>query len=145
MAENGLLINTRVGVPTIPVTRLLDAHIHTLSRKMSEAPTALAMDHDATVQAVIFDPAAFVGRTVRVAGKCVLLDLALGRLDIAANGAKLIVQLEHVDEGGRDVIGVLSAGMDVVVVGAVKKQQRRTFMDAASVLLPATLMRTQIS
>ena len=111
---------------------------------MSEAPTALAMDHDVTVQAVIFDPAAFVGRTVRVAGKCVLLDLALGRLDIAANGAKLIVQLEHVDEGGRDVIGVLSAGMDVVVVGAVKKQQRRTFMDAASVLLPATLMRTQI-
>jgi len=99
LAENGLLINTRVGVPTctIPVTRLLDALIHTLSRKMSEAPTALAMDHDVTVQAVIFDPAAFVGRTVRVAGKCVLLDLALGRLDIAANGAKLIVQLEHVD------------------------------------------------
>jgi hypothetical protein len=112
---------------------------------MSGSPTALiAVDHDATVQAVIFDPAAFVGRSVRVAGKCVLLDLALGRLDIAANGAKLIVQLEHVDEGGRDVIGVLSAGMDVVVVGAVKKQQRRTFMDAASVLLPATSMRTQI-
>ena len=119
-------------------------HTRPSIRKMSEsaqlasAPAVFGDLCDASLTSVIFDPAAYRGRSVRVAGKCVQLDLALGRLDIAANGAKLIVQLEHIDEGGRDVIGVLSAGMDVVVVGAVKKQQRRTFMDAASVLLPAT-------
>eukprot|EP00746_Dinoflagellata_sp_MGD_P162190 gnl/MRDRNA2_/MRDRNA2_89634_c0_seq1.p1 gnl/MRDRNA2_/MRDRNA2_89634_c0~~gnl/MRDRNA2_/MRDRNA2_89634_c0_seq1.p1 ORF type:complete len:118 (-),score=34.99 gnl/MRDRNA2_/MRDRNA2_89634_c0_seq1:108-461(-) len=86
-----------------------------------------------SLQEVIFDPGRFLGGVqVAVSGEVVVLDLELQRMDLAHNGAKLIVQLGQLDQAssGRLKMKELDIGTMVVVTGCIKKAQRRTFMEA---------------
>ena len=95
------------------------------------------MGADVTLRAVILlDPASY-SDSVTVVGTVVLIDLGIERMDISHDGAKLAVQLDHLDEASRRVVAELSAFVadrpQVAVTGAVKKQQRRTYMQAVCV------------
>ena len=97
---------------------------------MEEAPTT-------PLRTVIFDPASCSNKVTHTFGSVVLVDLAIDRMDIAHDGAKLALQLDGLDEASRRVVTELSAFIaekpQVVVTGAVRKQQRRTFMEATCV------------
>mmetsp|Transcript_8817 Transcript_8817/g.16511 ORF Transcript_8817/g.16511 Transcript_8817/m.16511 type:complete len:106 (+) Transcript_8817:76-393(+) len=83
----------------------------------------------ATIREVIFSPAQFFNQNTTVAGLIVLLDLNLGRMDISSEGAKLIVEIGHVE-----CVEGLLVGCRVQVTGRVKKQQRRTFLEALCIV-----------
>ena len=89
-----------------------------------------------TLRAVILDPLSYKD-SVTVVGTVVLVDLGIERMDISHDGAKLALQLDHLDEASRRVVAELSAFVadrpQVAVTGAVRKQQRRTYMQAARV------------
>jgi len=82
-----------------------------------------------SLQELIFDPSAFKATTVRVSGTVVMLDGTLGRLDLADRGAKLIVRVDPARLAGSS----LDLHGRAEVVGIVKKEQRRTFLDASEV------------
>ena len=92
----------------------------------------------ATLRDVILNPSAFSKAPVKVEGTVVLLDRSIDRMDISSNGAKLIVQLAHVEDTG--ALDSLTESSVVAVAGTVRKQQRRTFMDAVSVEMRYTDM-----
>ena len=101
------------------------------------APAAVPLT--VSIREIIFNPPAFKDAPVRIVGSCVLLDLELGRMDVSGSGAKLIIQLGHIDAASRTFVEALTPrGADVEVIGRVKKQQRRTFLDASSVALATT-------
>ena len=87
-----------------------------------------------TLRAVILDPLSHKD-PVTVVGTVVLVDLGIERMDLSHDGAKLAVQLDHLDEASRRVVAELSVAdrPQVSVNGAVRKQQRRTFLQAVSV------------
>ena len=91
-----------------------------------------------SLRQVIFDPASYLNAPlVAVSGSVVVLDLEMARMDVSSDGAKLIVNLAKLDQssvgklacGEKSSIGI---GSKVVVVGRVQKEQRRTFLEAAS-------------
>ncbi|CAB9505082.1 expressed unknown protein [Seminavis robusta] len=91
---------------------------------------------------------------ITVRGTAVLVDKELGRVDIAHNGAKLIVRLPPeapagiviVDDGDHDAKEnisssqeeekIVKSGIIVDVTGTLRKEQRRTFLQATSLSLP---------
>eukprot|EP00937_MAST-01D_sp_MAST-1D-sp2_P002360 g2360.t1 len=79
---------------------------------------------------VIFDPSCFFGRAVTVAGTVALIDESLGRMDITGCGAKLICEMTQADSVRG---GVLAVAANVRVTGAVKKAERRTYLEASHV------------
>ena len=85
-----------------------------------------------SVRDVIFAPATFMGagKLVEVRGRAVVVDLQINRVDMSANGAKIIVGVTETDPAA---LRGLREGAEVVVVGSVKKEQRRTFIEATSV------------
>eukprot|EP00419_Tripos_fusus_P019032 CAMPEP_0172743440 /NCGR_PEP_ID=MMETSP1074-20121228/132255_1 /TAXON_ID=2916 /ORGANISM="Ceratium fusus, Strain PA161109" /LENGTH=180 /DNA_ID=CAMNT_0013574165 /DNA_START=167 /DNA_END=709 /DNA_ORIENTATION=+ len=90
-----------------------------------------------TLQQVIFNPGQFLrGPDVTVSGTVVVLDLDIQRMDISLDGAKLIVQLSNLDQASFERLkaGELVIGSMALVTGAVKKEQRRTFMEAHSLV-----------
>jgi hypothetical protein len=82
----------------------------------------------ASIRQVIFSPADHFKQITTVAGCIVLLDLSLDRMDISDGGAKIIVQVAQVPSMDR-----LTEGSRVLVTGRVKKQQRRTYIEAEAV------------
>lgn len=84
----------------------------------------------ASISDTIFDPAAFLNKTIVVEGRCVMLDRELKRMDISDAGAKLICRLDQVDTSD---VAKLSEASVVRVTGMIKKEQRRTFILAQSV------------
>lgn len=82
----------------------------------------------ATIREIIFSPAEFFKKTTTVSGLVVLLDASLGRMDISNDGAKLIVEV-----GQNTNIEGMEVGAEVLVTGKVKKQQRRTYLEAEKV------------
>ena len=92
---------------------------------------------------VIFNPMAFARTVVQVSGTVVLLDKAMGRMDISRDGAKLIVQLDKVDAAST-ACPDLQPGALVAVSGRIKKQQRRTFMEACGVRVEEVAVATAV-
>lgn len=88
------------------------------------------MSSSATIRQVIFSPAEYFKQTTTVTGVIVLLDRDLGRIDITDDGAKLIVEVGHVTTAAADLL----VGSRVLITGRVKKQQRRTFLEAHAVV-----------
>ena len=99
-----------------------------------EDSAAEALSHRAThlnLQAVIFHAAEYVnGPKVSVVGTCVVLDVALGRLDLSSNGAKLIVKLTE-ETSEALAAGRLGIGSELCVTGALRKEGRRLFLHAS--------------
>jgi hypothetical protein len=62
-----------------------------------------------------------------------MIDIQLGRIDIAHDGAKLIVDISRIAEA--DLPTAVGVGSAVCVCGHVKKRQRRTYFDASSMRL----------
>lgn len=83
---------------------------------------------------VIRDPASHMGLPVAVGpAEIVHCDLGLRRIDIAADGGRLVVNLSEV---GADITEGLSVGQRVTSVsGLVKKQARRTYFAASRITL----------
>ena len=83
---------------------------------------------------VIRDPASHMGLPVAVGpAEIVHCDLGLRRIDIAADGGRLVVNLSEV---GADITEGLSVGQRVTSVsGLVKKQARRTYFAASRIML----------
>ena len=87
----------------------------------------------ATLQEVVFDPKKFGEVTTAVKGNVRLVDLDVGRMDIASGGAKLIVRLDSVQSEYAAHVERLAPSLRVRVLGKVKKSQRRTFLDATAI------------
>ena len=86
-----------------------------------------------TLQEVIFEPAKYLdGPEVAVLGTCVLLDHELGRIDLSHRGAKLIVHIGKLGEEPLQRLRTKELGVhsELVVTGVVRKQARRTFLEA---------------
>ena len=83
---------------------------------------------------MIRDPASHMGLPVAVGpAEIVHCDLGLRRIDIAADGGRLVVNLSEV---GADITEGLSVGQRVTSVsGLVKKQARRTYFAASRIML----------
>mmetsp|Transcript_20131 Transcript_20131/g.31104 ORF Transcript_20131/g.31104 Transcript_20131/m.31104 type:complete len:122 (+) Transcript_20131:14-379(+) len=86
-----------------------------------------------TIQEVIFHTAAFLKKEVIVGGTVTVLDQELGRMDISHNGAKLIVRVLPPTLFEK-CIPPLVMGDNVVVTGILRKEQRRTFLEASNIL-----------
>ena len=84
---------------------------------------------------VIRDPASHMGLPVAVGpAEIVHCDLGLRRIDIAADGGRLVVNLSELV--GADITKGLSVGQRVTSVsGLVKKQVRRTYFAASRITL----------
>lgn len=78
-----------------------------------------------TIHDAVLNSASLTNTTISVAGKVVLLDLETSRLDLAHEGAKLIVAVST--DG---VIGDVKIGDDVVAFGKLKRKQRRLYFEA---------------
>jgi hypothetical protein len=87
----------------------------------------------ATPRDVIKNPKEHKG-VVRVEGAVAMFDLELGRVDITHDGARLICDISRV-ELSDSMKSELALSTPVSVCGAVKKRQRRTFLDASSLRL----------
>ena len=92
-----------------------------------------------TIQCAIFKSAELLNKELTVQGTVVLVDPALNRMDIAENGAKLIVRLLVVpsseqSEKEEDPTSSVVVGSTVTVTGILRKEQRRTFLQATSVV-----------
>ena len=86
-----------------------------------------------SLRAALFDPAQYLPMAcIAVMGVAVVLDIEAERMDISYDGAKLIVHLGQVDTDSSRRLAQVSLGREVRVVGRLKKQQRRTFLQAHS-------------
>jgi hypothetical protein len=115
--------------------------------------TTLATTTHTTVRDAILHSATLLKRELTVCGRVVVLDLELGRMDISDAGAKLIVRLVVVvaeqqetdyDDDDDDAANkghttkvVVRVGDTVSVTGILKKEERRTFLQATG--LPETI------
>ena len=88
-----------------------------------------------SIRHVLFDPAAFLHSSVTVVGAVAMMDAKLGRVDVAHDGAKLIVQIGSLEDSSllRIENGEIDVSSFVAITGRIKKQQRRTYMEATSV------------
>jgi hypothetical protein len=84
-----------------------------------------------TPKEAIFDPASYGQALVTVEGTVVVLDRELGRIDISAGGAKLICRIDEM-AAASDMLAEASV---VRVTGRLRKQQRRTFLEAVDVYI----------
>ena len=96
-------------------------------RAMEGAPEPLVI----TPKEAIFDPASYGQALVTVEGTVVVLDRELGRIDISAGGAKLICRIDEM-AAASDMLAEASV---VRVTGRLRKQQRRTFLEAVDVYI----------
>ena len=112
-----------------------------------ESQAECAAGHTApllSLRQVLFDPAsAMASPAICVPGTIVVLDLEASRLDVSCEGAKLIVALDKLDKASfqRLTSGECGIGSAVFVTGSIKKQARRTFLEASAVL-PAAAPHT---
>ena len=86
-----------------------------------------------TIQEVIFHTASFLKKEVTVGGTVTVLDYELGRMDVSNNGAKLIVRVLNPSLFG-GCTPKLDIGDKVVVTGTLRKEQRRTFLEASHIV-----------
>lgn len=88
-----------------------------------------------TLQQVIFNPIVN-GEAISVVGTCVLLDHALGRIDLSEPGAKLIVNISMLDAPSAQLVASAQIGVHskLRITGVIKKQSRRTFMEARTIV-----------
>lgn len=81
-----------------------------------------------TIREAILHSTDLLKTKVAVEGKVTVLDPDLGRMDVARDGAKLIVRL-----AANEIAGGIAVGDEVVVMGVLRKEQRRTFLQATQV------------
>ena len=99
-------------------------------------PSAEPLPLARTLREVLFDPAQYLKADVAVSGTLAYLDLGMHRMDLADDGARLIIDISHLDKSSVARLGLSGAEPGVLgsritgVVGRVKKQQRRTFLEA---------------
>lgn len=88
-------------------------------------------------EAILFS-ASFLGKSIDVEGIVVLVDLDRQRIDIAQNGAKLILRLppqEKSEQSSIDHVGHnIQTDHVLRVRGILKKEQRRTFLQVEQLL-----------
>ncbi|KAL3929183.1 MAG: hypothetical protein SGBAC_012322 [Bacillariaceae sp.] len=98
---------------------------------LHSADLLLAKQNDTTGKPIII--------VIKVQGQVALWDPELCRLDIAHKGAKLIVRTPASccinETNDTTTKGSIQVGSTVVVQGVLKKEQRRTFLEATQVLL----------
>ena len=89
-----------------------------------------------TIQCAIFKSAELLNKELTIQGIVVLVDPALNRMDIAENGAKLIVRLLVVPSSEQsekeEPTSSVTVGSTVTITGILRKEQRRTFLQATS-------------
>ena len=88
------------------------------------------MAEETSVRDVIMNPGLYLNKPVKVTGLVVMIDATLCRMDVASEGAKLIVELSRLDPAMTTRLAVSST---VVVTGTVRKQQRRTYIEVSHV------------
>jgi hypothetical protein len=81
-----------------------------------------------TIREAILHSANLLKTKVAVEGMVTVLDPDLGRMDVARDGAKLIVRL-----AASEIADGIAVGDEVVVMGVLRKEQRRTFLEATQV------------
>jgi hypothetical protein len=81
-----------------------------------------------TIRDAILHSADLLKSKVSVEGTVMVLDPDLGRMDVARDGAKLIVRL-----AANGIVDGMVVGDEVVVTGTLRKEQRRTFLQATHV------------
>ena len=91
-----------------------------------------------TAEAVVYSPreailhsAQFLKKTILVRGTVVLADERMGRVDIAYQGAKLILRLPPNSVSS----SMPQVDQEIVVTGVLRKEQRRTFLMASKIHL----------
>mmetsp|Transcript_20689 Transcript_20689/g.64614 ORF Transcript_20689/g.64614 Transcript_20689/m.64614 type:complete len:124 (+) Transcript_20689:62-433(+) len=95
-----------------------------------ERESAPALERVSLRQA-IGDPGRYLrGPCIALAGRVVVLDHDLKRLDLAEDGAKLIVSVAGLEAESAAACGTLELGSSVAVAGRLKKRERRTFLEA---------------
>lgn len=82
-----------------------------------------------TPNEAILHSAEFLKKTISVRGTIAFLDLKLQRMDVAKDGGKLVIRLTELQDG----VG-LSEGQGVTVIGILRKEQRRTFLEATEII-----------
>jgi hypothetical protein len=90
-----------------------------------------------TVREAILHSATLLKSELTIRGRVVVLDLDLGRMDLSDAGAKLIVRILPYDENGT----IISVGDVVTVTGMLKKEERRTFLQATGA--PERIIQTE--
>lgn len=95
-----------------------------------------------TPKEAILYSTSLLGKTIDVQGMVVLLDLDRQRIDIAHNGAKLILRLPSQESmigqpwNTTDIdIATIQTETVLRVRGVLKKEQRRTFLQVEQLLL----------
>jgi hypothetical protein len=81
-----------------------------------------------TIREAILHSADLLKTKVTVEGTVRVLDPDLGRMDMAREGSKLIVRL-----AANIILDGIVVGDEVVVTGMLRKEQRRTFLQATQV------------
>ena len=81
-----------------------------------------------TIRDAILHSANLLKTKVTVEGTVMVLDPNLGRMDVARDGAKLIVRL-----AANGIVDGIFVGDEVAVTGMLRKEQRRTFLQATQV------------
>ena len=93
-------------------------------------------DSSVSIRDSILHSASLLNKQLTTSGTVVVVDVPMGRMDIAESGAKLIVRLPADDgsiEKNNETIKSIKNGDQVIVVGILRKEQRRTFLQAKSV------------
>ena len=81
-----------------------------------------------TIRDAIFCPSNFDKQSIILEGNIVLHEESIQRLDIADNGAKLIVDISNAS-----INGTVEVGRNIAVIGVLKRKQRRLFMTAENI------------
>eukprot|EP00756_Hemistasia_phaeocysticola_P006451 Hpha_TRINITY_DN13839_c0_g1::TRINITY_DN13839_c0_g1_i2::g.69582::m.69582 len=89
----------------------------------SEAPRTATH----TIRDAILHSSALLNTLVRVEGRVSVLDTGMGRMDIVRDGGKLIVRIAEGMASG------VAVGEEVLVSGTLRKEERRTFLEACGV------------
>lgn len=108
-------------------------HYHTSKRCFQQITTMSGGTEDSptvtnTIREAILHSADLLKTKVTVEGTVRVLDPDLGRMDMAREGSKLIVRL-----AANIILDGIVVGDEVVVTGMLRKEQRRTFLQATQV------------
>ena len=90
------------------------------------AATMTTILTEQSIREAILHSATLLNTKISVRGTVVLMDSELGRMDVANDGAKLIVRLCM--ENSK--VANIQVGNEVTVTGVLRKEQRRTFLQA---------------